>query len=96
MTQVPIFDGSAKEWVDAIKQVGLKVATDQGGNSCEKMIPFLTEPVYVHRNDSFIAAFPCQRVQIIYGINFPQVKFLCIGVREIDRDTLLSQHFSLN
>ncbi|KAJ9708534.1 hypothetical protein PVL29_000527 [Vitis rotundifolia] len=71
--EVPIFDGSAKEWVEAIEQVGLKVATDQGGNSCEKMIPFLIEPVHVHRNDSFIAAFPYPKVQIIYGINFPQV-----------------------
>ncbi|XP_034682507.1 probable UDP-3-O-acyl-N-acetylglucosamine deacetylase 1, mitochondrial [Vitis riparia] len=71
--EVPIFDGSAKEWVEAIEQVGLKVATDQGGNSCEKMIPFLIEPVHVHRNDSFIAAFPYPKVQIIYGIDFPQV-----------------------
>uniref|UniRef100_A0A7N2KUU9 Remorin C-terminal domain-containing protein n=1 Tax=Quercus lobata TaxID=97700 RepID=A0A7N2KUU9_QUELO len=35
--RVPIFDGSTSEWVKAIEQVGLKVATDQCGNSCEKM-----------------------------------------------------------
>lgn len=65
--------------MEAIEQVGLKVATDQGGNSCEKMIPFLIEPVHVHRNDSFIAAFPYPKVQIIYGIDFPQVNFLCVA-----------------
>ena len=63
----------------AIKQVGLKVATDETGSSCEKMIPFLIEPVLVHRNDSFIAAFPSPKAQIIYGIDFPQVNFLCIA-----------------
>lgn len=65
--------------MEAIKQAGLKVATDENGNSCEKMIPFLIEPVHVHRNDSFIAAFPCPKAQIIYGIDFPQVILLCIS-----------------
>lgn len=74
--QVPIFDGSAKEWVKAIEQVGLKVATDQFGNSREKMAPYVNEPMHVWRSDSFVAAFPSQKVHITYGIDFPQVCFL--------------------
>ncbi|KDO60759.1 hypothetical protein CISIN_1g042138mg [Citrus sinensis] len=51
--EVPIFDGSASAWAEAIEQVGLKR-------------PWI-------REDSFVAAFPSQKVQISYGIDFPQV-----------------------
>ncbi|KAI5678206.1 hypothetical protein M9H77_09156 [Catharanthus roseus] len=71
--EVPIFDGSAREWVEGIEEVGLKVATDSGGNSCKKLAPFLSEPVHVWRNDSFVAAFPYSQVRITYGIDFSQV-----------------------
>ncbi|XP_061369035.1 probable UDP-3-O-acyl-N-acetylglucosamine deacetylase 1, mitochondrial [Gastrolobium bilobum] len=70
--EIPIFDGSAREWVAAVEEVGLKVATDLEGKSCEKMAPHVNEPVNVWRNDSFIAAFPSEVVQITYGISFPQ------------------------
>lgn len=73
LTQVPIFDGSAREWVEAIGEVGLKVAMDGGGNSCGKVAPFLNEPVCVWKNDSFVAAFPHSQVKITYGIHFSQV-----------------------
>ncbi|XP_051145022.1 probable UDP-3-O-acyl-N-acetylglucosamine deacetylase 1, mitochondrial isoform X2 [Andrographis paniculata] len=73
MKRVPIFDGSAREWVEAIKQAGLKVAGDDKGESCDKLAPYLTEPVRVVRNDSFVAAFPCSKVNISYGIDYPQV-----------------------
>ncbi|XP_074330070.1 putative UDP-3-O-acyl-N-acetylglucosamine deacetylase 1, mitochondrial isoform X2 [Apium graveolens] len=72
-TEVPILDGSAREWVKAIESVGLKVAEDGNGNSCEKLAPFLNEPVHVWKNDSFVAAFPSPKVCLSYGINFPQV-----------------------
>ncbi|KAK1374690.1 UDP-3-O-acyl-N-acetylglucosamine deacetylase [Heracleum sosnowskyi] len=72
-TEVPILDGSAREWVKAIENVGLKVAEDRNGNSCEKLAPFLNEPVHVWKNDSFLAAFPLPKVCLSYGINFPQV-----------------------
>ncbi|KAB2620072.1 UDP-3-O-[3-hydroxymyristoyl] N-acetylglucosamine deacetylase 2 [Pyrus ussuriensis x Pyrus communis] len=71
--EVPIFDGSAREWVEAIKQVGLKEATDEQGNCCEKMAAHMNEPVHVWRNNSFVAAFPSPEIRITYGIDFPQV-----------------------
>ncbi|KAL3751169.1 hypothetical protein ACJRO7_012050 [Eucalyptus globulus] len=71
--EVPILDGSAGEWVEAIEGVGLKVAKDAGGNSLEKMAPYLDEPVHVWRNDSFVVAFPSSQVHISCGINFPHV-----------------------
>ena len=59
--------------MDAIETVGLKVAKDSSGSSCEKLAPFLNEPVHVRKNDSFIAAFPLPKVCLTYGINFPKV-----------------------
>uniref|UniRef100_A0A0A0KPR6 UDP-3-O-acyl-N-acetylglucosamine deacetylase n=1 Tax=Cucumis sativus TaxID=3659 RepID=A0A0A0KPR6_CUCSA len=71
--QVPIFDGSAGKWVDAIEEIGLKLAIDQCGNFCEKMAPHVNQPVHVWRNDCFLIAFPATEVRITYGIDFPQV-----------------------
>lgn len=76
--QVPIFDGSAGEWVDAIEKVGLRLAVDQCGNCCEKMAPSVNEPVHVWRNDCFLVAFPAEAVRITYGIDFPQVQIFCL------------------
>ncbi|XP_019171251.1 PREDICTED: probable UDP-3-O-acyl-N-acetylglucosamine deacetylase 2 [Ipomoea nil] len=70
--EVPIFDGSAREWVNAIEEVGLKVAADSGGKSCDKLAPYVNEPFHVWKNDTFVAAFPSSKLRISYGINFPQ------------------------
>ena len=59
--------------MEAIEQVGLRVATDHQGECCEKMVAYVKEPVHVWRNDSFVAAFPSQEVGITYGIDFQQV-----------------------
>ncbi|KAL0446724.1 UNVERIFIED_CONTAM: putative UDP-3-O-acyl-N-acetylglucosamine deacetylase 1, mitochondrial [Sesamum latifolium] len=88
--EVPIFDGSAREWVEAIDQAGLKVAVDRDGKSCEKLAPYLNEPVHVTKNDSFLAAFPCSKVNITYGIDFPQAP--TIG-RQWFSSTLLDESF---
>lgn len=71
--EVPILDGSAKEWVEAIEEAGLEDAVDQFGNKHEKMAPFVNEPLYIQNNDSFLAALPCPSIHISYGINFEQV-----------------------
>ncbi|KAI3825151.1 hypothetical protein L1987_06627 [Smallanthus sonchifolius] len=71
--EVPIFDGSAREWVEAIDQVGLTVAMDCNGRPCDRVAPYLTEPVHVSKGDSVIAAFPSNETNISYGINFSQV-----------------------
>lgn len=63
--------------MEAIDQVGLKVARDQCGNSCEKMAAYVNKPVQVWKNGSFIAAFPSPKIHITYGIHFPQV---CISL----------------
>ncbi|KFK44517.1 hypothetical protein AALP_AA1G267000 [Arabis alpina] len=71
--EVPIFDGSAKEWVDAIEEVGVSVARNRGGESVDKMVAYLNKPVHVCKNDSFVAAFPALETRITCGIDFQQV-----------------------
>lgn len=71
--QVPILDGSAQEWVEAVDKVGLKVAVDIDGNNYEKMVPHLIEPVQILRKDSFVAAFPSPKVHLSCGIDFSEV-----------------------
>ncbi|XP_031388171.1 probable UDP-3-O-acyl-N-acetylglucosamine deacetylase 2, mitochondrial isoform X2 [Punica granatum] len=71
--EVPIFDGSAREWVEAIEKVGLEIAKDSRGNDCEKIAPYLNEPVHFWHIDSFVVAFPSPKVHVTFGIDFPQV-----------------------
>ncbi|KAL5723091.1 hypothetical protein ACHQM5_006533 [Ranunculus cassubicifolius] len=44
MVEVPLLDGSAREWVEAIERVCVCAAKDDNGNSMEKLAPFLLEP----------------------------------------------------
>ncbi|KAL5723092.1 hypothetical protein ACHQM5_006533 [Ranunculus cassubicifolius] len=44
MGMVPLLDGSAREWVEAIERVCVCAAKDDNGNSMEKLAPFLLEP----------------------------------------------------
>ncbi|RAL48072.1 hypothetical protein DM860_017863 [Cuscuta australis] len=70
--EVPIFDGSAREWVRAIQEVGLEVAAHPSGENYDKLAPYVNEPIHMWKNDAFIAAFPSSNIRISYGINFPQ------------------------
>ncbi|VFQ66485.1 unnamed protein product [Cuscuta campestris] len=72
--EVPIFDGSAREWVRAIQEVGLEVAAHPSGENYDKLAPYVNEPIHMWKNDAFIAAFPSSNIRISYGINFPQVE----------------------
>nr|XP_043607119.1 probable UDP-3-O-acyl-N-acetylglucosamine deacetylase 1, mitochondrial isoform X2 [Erigeron canadensis] len=74
--EVPIFDGSSLEWVEAIEKVGLTVAVDCNGRSRDKLAPYITQPVYVSKGDSVIAAFPSKEANVSYGIDFLQVPSL--------------------
>uniref|UniRef100_A0A1D1XG26 UDP-3-O-acyl-N-acetylglucosamine deacetylase n=2 Tax=Anthurium amnicola TaxID=1678845 RepID=A0A1D1XG26_9ARAE len=77
--EVPILDGSAREWVEAIEEAGLCAAKDHNGNEIAKLATLIHEPMYVWRDDSFVAAFPQRKTKITYGISFPQVP--AIGCR---------------
>lgn len=84
--EVPLLDGSAKIWVDAILEAGLSPAIDDGGNKVPRKVFVLDKPLHVSNGDSFVAAFPSPQLRITYGIDFGQVPAigtqwfsLCLG-----------------
>ncbi|CAN6483084.1 unnamed protein product [Victoria cruziana] len=71
--EVPLLDGSARRWVDAIEEATLCDAVDDYGRCIDKLAAFVVEPVHILNGDSFIAAYPSEKIHITYGINFPKV-----------------------
>ncbi|WP_035798044.1 UDP-3-O-acyl-N-acetylglucosamine deacetylase [Crocosphaera chwakensis] len=62
--EVPLLDGSAKNWVDAIIKSGLNPSEIVLG------IP-IEEAIWVRDGDSFVAAIPASEIRFSYGIDFP-------------------------
>lgn len=62
--EVPLLDGSAQDWVQAIAAVGL---VDQGE---PRSVLTLTDPIWVCRDDAFVAALPASEPRFTYGIDF--------------------------
>jgi UDP-3-O-[3-hydroxymyristoyl] N-acetylglucosamine deacetylase len=64
--EVPLLDGSAQPWVEAIARVG-RVAVPEA--IVQPVV--LDEPIVLRDGDAFVAAFPDEGVRISYGIDFP-------------------------
>jgi UDP-3-O-[3-hydroxymyristoyl] N-acetylglucosamine deacetylase len=70
--EVPLLDGSAKNWCEAIAQVGII------NHSQSVKVPIApTEPIWIRENDSFVAALPASETRFTYGIDF--VDYQAIG-----------------
>ncbi|NMG07015.1 UDP-3-O-acyl-N-acetylglucosamine deacetylase [Brasilonema sp. UFV-L1] len=64
--EVPLLDGSAKVWTEAIAQVGL---TSQ--NLTEDKVPLvIDQPIWVRQGDAFVCALPAPETRFTYGIDF--------------------------
>ena len=63
-SEVPLLDGSAQEWVEAIASVGLVA------QAAERPQYQLTEPIWVRHEDAFVAALPAPELRFTYGIDF--------------------------
>ncbi len=62
--EVPLLDGSARLWTEAIDSVGIvTTAPDVFPSS-------LTEPIWIYDHDSFVAALPAPETRFTYGIDF--------------------------
>ncbi|XP_078429481.1 putative UDP-3-O-acyl-N-acetylglucosamine deacetylase 1, mitochondrial isoform X2 [Wolffia australiana] len=70
---VPILDGSSREWVEAIEEAGICSAKDDSGDEISRFSAVVHEPLYVWKNDSFVAAFPHPKTRVTCGIDFSQV-----------------------
>lgn len=62
--EVPLLDGSAKVWTDAIASVGMTPTS--GRKPCAP-----TSPIWIQEGDAFVAALPASEIRFTYGIDFP-------------------------
>lgn len=65
LPELPILDGSALPWVEAIAQAGIQT------QSALRPVVTLAQVVTVQHGDGFVAAFPSDRLRFSYGIEFP-------------------------
>lgn len=64
--EVPLLDGSARVWVEAIAAVGV-IPSETAAT--EEIV--LSEPVTVCEGDAFVTAVPASETRFTYGIDFP-------------------------
>ncbi|MGC9527755.1 MAG: UDP-3-O-acyl-N-acetylglucosamine deacetylase [Limnospira sp.] len=62
--ELPLLDGSAKPWVEAIASAGLRE------NPISDSPPILEAEICVRRGDAFVAAIPSPEIRFTYGIDF--------------------------
>lgn len=65
--EVPLLDGSAKIWCEAIARSGVK----NNSEGVAQAAITLKEPVWIRKDDSFVAALPASHPRFTYGIDFP-------------------------
>ena len=65
--EVPLLDGSAQGWVEALAEVGFVPASTPASPR-----PVLAEPLVQHRGSSVITAVPADQFSVVGVIDFPQ------------------------
>ncbi|MEW6498991.1 MAG: UDP-3-O-acyl-N-acetylglucosamine deacetylase [Cyanobacteriota bacterium] len=79
--EVPLLDGSAKGWVEAIQEVGVVARDGEDGenkqpspssppHSLTLSALAIKEPIWVYQGDAFVAALPAPTLRFTYGIDF--------------------------
>ncbi|TVQ57555.1 MAG: UDP-3-O-acyl-N-acetylglucosamine deacetylase [Spirulina sp. DLM2.Bin59] len=64
--EIPLLDGSAQDWVEAIATVGIQTLNTPGPTPL-----ILTEPLTVQQGDAFVTAIPAPQLQLSYGVDYP-------------------------
>ncbi|MBW4660534.1 MAG: UDP-3-O-acyl-N-acetylglucosamine deacetylase [Drouetiella hepatica Uher 2000/2452] len=62
--EVPLLDGSALGWVEAIAQAGIQL------QASDRPQFVLSEPIWIRQEDAFVAALPSPELRFTYGIDF--------------------------
>ena len=65
--EVPLLDGSAKNWCEAIAAVGVVAHSD---NEPKQAAITPQEPIWIREGDSFVAALPAAETRLTCGIDF--------------------------
>lgn len=63
--EVPILDGSAWPWVEAIAQAGIQLQEVP-----KPLPPVLEQPITLYQDDAFVSAIPSPELRFTYGIDF--------------------------
>jgi UDP-3-O-[3-hydroxymyristoyl] N-acetylglucosamine deacetylase len=63
--ELPILDGSALPWVEAITKVGIELQTEG-----DRLVD-IADAVTVRKGDSFVTAIPADTLRFTYGIEYP-------------------------
>ncbi|AMA08141.1 UDP-3-O-acyl-N-acetylglucosamine deacetylase [Picosynechococcus sp. PCC 73109] len=63
--ELPLLDGSAAQWIEAIAKAGTQTLTDEA-----IAVPVVAEPVWLREDDAFVAALPSPELRFTYGIDF--------------------------
>ncbi len=71
-TEVPLLDGSAKEWAEAIATAGITASSHPPESLSREPFPQLSYPLTLQVGDAFITAVPSATLRFSYGIDFPQ------------------------
>ena len=69
--EVPLLDGSALVWVEAIASVGLVTQELVHPAANGQFLP-IENPVWVRHGDAFVAALPAAETRFSYGIDFDE------------------------
>ncbi|MCP2728494.1 UDP-3-O-acyl-N-acetylglucosamine deacetylase [Limnofasciculus baicalensis] len=70
-SEVPLLDGSALNWVEAIAQVGIVRSKEEGERfEFSPLHPCVKEPIWIYQGDAFVAAIPAPTLRFTYGIDF--------------------------
>lgn len=64
--EVPLLDGSAKIWIDAIT---LASSASSASSAPPPLCP--SAPIWIRQEDAFVAALPASETRFTYGIDFP-------------------------
>ena len=65
-SELPLLDGSAQKWCEAIAESGITTHEDPAP---APITP--TEPIWIRDGDCFVAALPAPQTRFTYGIDFP-------------------------
>lgn len=68
--EVPLLDGSAQVWVEAIADAGITVQEVETQNFASLSPVRVTAPIWIYQDDAFIAALPSPITRFTYGIDF--------------------------
>jgi UDP-3-O-[3-hydroxymyristoyl] N-acetylglucosamine deacetylase len=65
--EIPLLDGSGKNWCEAIAEAGIQSQQPQ----LEQVAIAPQSPIWIRNGDCFVAALPATQTRFTYGIDFP-------------------------